>query len=118
MTPSRSRSFAVLAIFLVLALTGCNGVPAPVYCYQIAATTVHTVDVGMTVAGDLYQKGHLTETQKAKLVAAHDVYRPAAQSAVAACKAVGAQGDADKVVKNLRVAADKMIETLVTAGVL
>ena len=70
------------------------------------------------VPADLYAEGKLSETQKGKLVTAHDVYRPAAQTVVAGCKAVGSQGDADKLVAQLKIAADKLIETLVTAGVI
>jgi len=110
-------SRAVLALCL-LTLVGCTGVPAPTYCYQVSAGIVHTVDTGMTVAGDLYREGKISEAQKAKLVAAHNVYRPAAQTVVAGCKAVDSQGDADKLVANLKTASDKLIETLVAAGVI
>lgn len=115
--PGRRHGLLSL-VALVLLLVGCSGVPAPVACYQIVGATVHTVDVGMTVAGDLYRDGKLSESQKAKLVAAHNVYRPAAQTAVAGCKVVQAQGDIDKVVSQLHVASDKLLETLVAAGVL
>ena len=119
---SRSRggaflSRAVPALLLVLALAACSGVPAPTACYQITAATVHSVDKGMTVAGDLYRAGLITDAQKEKLIAAHDVYRPAAQAAVAGCKAVQAQGDIDAVVAKMKEAADKLIEALVAAGV-
>ena len=109
-----------LALLLVLAvgLVGCSGIPAPTACYQIVGGTVHAVDTGMTVAGDLYRAGKLNESQKARLVAAHDVYRPAAEAAVAGCKAVQAQDDIDAIVANLKVAADKLLEALVKAGVL
>jgi len=109
---------ALPAVLLALLLVGCSGVPAATYCYQVSAGIVHTVDTGMTVAGDLYADGRLSESQKGKLVAAHDVYRPAAQTVVAGCKAVGSQEDADKLVAQLKIAADKLIETLVAAGVL
>lgn len=125
-SPARSRtgrlgvplSRALPALFLVLALGACSGVTAPTYCYQVSAGIVHTVDTGMTVAGDLYREGKISEAQKGKLVAAHDVYRPAAQTVVAGCKAVDSQGDADKLVAQLKIAADKLIETLVAAGVI
>ena len=109
---------AASALLLVLLLAGCTGVKPAVYCYQVTGATVHAVDTGMTVAGDLYREGKLSETQKGKLVAAHNVYRPAAQAAVAGCKAVSSQGDADALIRNLKTAADKLIETLVAAGVL
>ena len=110
--------FAVLpALLLSFALVGCSGVPAPTACYQITAATVHSVDKGMTVAGDLYRAGLISDAQKEKLIAAHDVYRPAAQAAVAGCKAVQAQGDIDAVVARMKEAADKLIEALVAAGV-
>lgn len=123
LTPTRSRvpgqRLGLLSLgALVLLLVGCTGVPAPTACYQIVGATVHSVDVGMTVAGDLYRAGKLTDAQKAKLVAAHDVYRPAAQAAVAGCKVVQAQGDIDKVVAQLHVASDRLLESLVAAGVL
>ena len=111
-------SRALPVFFALLLAVGCKSVPATTYCYQVSAGIVHTVDTGMTVAGDLYAEGKLSESQKAKLVAAHDVYRPAAQTVVAGCKAVGSQGDADKLVAQLKVAADKLIETLVAAGVI
>lgn len=107
--------FALLA---VLALVGCTGIPAPTVCYQITGATVHAVDTGMNVAGDLYREGKISDAQKGKLVAAHDVYRPAAQTAVAACKVVQSQGDIDAVIKQLHIASDKLLETLVAAGVI
>lgn len=119
--PGRGRvllSRALPAFFLVLALAACSGVPAPTACYQITAGVVHSVDTGMSVAGDLYRAGLIDEKTKAKLVSAHDVYRPAAQAAVAGCKVVQNQGDIDRVVKELRTASDKLIEALVAAGVL
>jgi hypothetical protein len=116
--PLSRRVAAATAIFLVLALVGCSGIPAPTVCYQITAATVHGVDTGMNVAGDLYRAGKLSEDAKAKLVAAHNVYRPTAQAAVAGCKVVQNQGDIDKVVANLKTASDKLLEALVAAGVL
>ena len=109
---------AATGLFLVLALVGCSGIPAPTVCYQVTAGIVHGVDTGMNVAGDLYRAGKLTEDAKAKLVSAHDVYRPAAQAAVAGCKVVQNQGDIDKVVSGLKTASDKLLEALVAAGVM
>ncbi|MBP7678546.1 MAG: hypothetical protein KBB14_19735 [Thermoanaerobaculia bacterium] len=118
----RALPFRALPVFFVslalLVAVGCSGVPPETYCYQVSAGIVHTVDTGMTVAGDLYADGKLSDAQKVKLVAAHDVYRPAAQTIVAGCKAVDSQGDADKLVENLKKAADKLLETLVAAGVI
>lgn len=119
-SPVRQRrsSLPALAVFsLAILLVGC-GVKAPVYCYQVASATIHGVDTGMKVAGDLYREGLISEKSKASLVAAHDVYRPAAQAAVAGCKVVGSQGEADVVVKQLQVAADRLYVALVAAGVL
>ena len=110
-------SRALPALLLVFAV-GCSGVPAPTVCYQVTGATVHAVDTGMRVAGNLYRDGKLSEDAKAKLIAAHDVYRPAAQAAVAGCKVVQNQGDIDKVVANLKTASDKLLEALVAAGVL
>jgi hypothetical protein len=110
-------SRACAALFAVL-LVGCTGIPAPTVCYQITGATVHAVDTGMSVAGDLYRAGKITDAQKSKLVAAHDIYRPTAQAAVAGCKVVQNQGDIDKVVAGLKTASDKLIEALVAAGVL
>lgn len=112
------RARLAVLVVAVLALVGCTGVPAPTYCYVAASATIHTVDTGMNVAGDLYRAGRITDAQKSKLVAAHDVYRPAAQAVVAGCKAVQTQGDADTQIALIRVAADKVIEALVKAGVL
>ena len=111
-------SRAVPALLLVFALVGCSGVPAPTACYQITAGVIHTVDTGMNVAGDLYRGGKLSEDAKGKLVAAHSVYRPAAQAAVAGCKVVQHQRDIDRVVAELKIASDRLIEALVAAGVL
>ena len=109
---------ALVLLVALLALTGCTGVKPSVYCYQISAATVHGVDTGMKVAGDLYREGLISEKSKATLVAAHDVYRPAAQTAVAACKVVSSQGDADVIVAQLQIAADRLYATLIAAGVL
>lgn len=103
---------------LAFLTAGCTGVPAPTYCYNAVAGTVHAVDTGMNVAGDLYRAGKLTDAQKDKLIAAHDVYRPLAKAAVDGCKVVESQGDADKQIEAIRKAADHVIEALVSAGVL
>ena len=108
---------AVPALLLLVSLAGCTGVKPSVYCYTGASGVIHSVDFGMQVAGDLYRAGKISEDQKAKLVAAHNVYRPAAQAVVAGCKAVDSQGDADKQIAQIRLAADKVIEALVRAGV-
>lgn len=115
----RVRFHALMVALLVAGiLAGCSGVQPITVCYQVTAATVHGVDKGMTVAGELYKAGHLSEAAKEKLIAAHDVYRPAAQAAVAGCKAVQSQGDVDKIVAQLRTAADKVTEALVAAGVI
>ena len=116
---SLSRALPVFFVSLALLVAvGCSGIPAPTVCYQVTGATVHAVDTGMSVAGDLYREGRLSESQKTKLVTAHDVYRPTAQAAVAGCKAVQSQGDVDKIVDQLKIAADKILEALVAAGVL
>lgn len=115
---SRRVAAVAGAIFLLLAASGCKSVPAETYCYQVTGATIHAVDTGMSVAGDLYRAGKLSDAQKARLVAAHDIYRPAAQAAVAGCKAVGSQDDADEMVKRIKEAADKLLEALVKAGVI
>lgn len=107
-----------LALFLALAAVGCQGVPAQTVCYIGTSAVVHSVDTGMSVAGDLYRAGRISDAQKAKLVAAHDVYRPAAQAVVAGCKAVDTQGDAERQIALINEAADRVIEALVKAGVI
>ena len=119
-TPRRRR-YGLLSLVLpaVLFLVGCRqGIPAPTTCYQITAATVHGVDVTMNAAGDLYRAGKLSEQAKEEIVKVHNVYRPSAQAAVAGCKVVQNQGDIDKVVANLKQAADKVLEALVAAGVI
>ena len=111
-------SRVALALFLALAAVGCQGVAPQTACYIGTSAVVHSVDTGMSVAGDLYRAGKITDAQKARLVAAHDIYRPTAQAAVAGCKVVQNQGDIDKVVAGLKTASDKLIEALVAAGVL
>lgn len=102
-----------------LALSGCAGVSASTYCYTATAATVRAVDVGMGVAGDLYTAGKLSEPTKVKLIAAHDVYRPAAKAAVDGCKAVSDndQATADKLIADIQNASVHVIEALVAAGV-
>lgn len=113
-----SRALPVFFVSLALLVAvGCKGVPAQTVCYIGTAAVVHSVDTGMGVAGDLYRAGRVSEAAKAKLVAAHDVYRPSAQAIVAGCKAVETQGDAEKQIKLINEAADKVIEALVRAGV-
>lgn len=115
--PSR-RVAAVGAVLFALSLVGCQGVPPQTVCYIGTSAVVHSVDVGMGVAGDLYRAGKVSESAKARLVAAHDVYRPAAQAAVAGCKAVNTQGDAERQIALINEAADKVIEALVKSGVI
>ncbi len=108
---------ALLAV-LVLALAGC-GVPASQYCYTAASATIHAVDIGMGVAGDLYRQGKLKPEVKDKLVAAHDVYRPTAKAVVDGCRVLKAheQKDADELIKRLQASGDHVIEALIAAGV-
>ena len=111
------RSAATLAVLsLVVMSLGC--ITAQQYCYVATAGTVRAVDLGMSVAGDLYREGKVTEAQKVKLVAAHDVYRPIAKAAVDGCQAVNKQGEADVQIDLIRKAADHVIEALVVSGVL
>ena len=119
-TPLRGRrSPATLAVLsLVVMIAACAGVPAQTVCYIGTSAVVHGVDKGMSVAGDLYRAGKVSEPSKARLVAAHDVYRPAAQAVVAGCKAVNTQGDAEKQIALINEAADKVIEALVKSGVI
>lgn len=117
-TMRKLRSLAPL-LALVLILTAC-GVPASTYCYTATAATVKAIDVGMSVAGDLYAAGHLSEAAKGKLIAAHDVYRPVAKVAVDGCRAVGDgdQATADKLIADIQNASVHVIEALVAAGVI
>ena len=125
-TPTRSRVpgrgrvllSRALPVLLLIALAGCKGVPPQTVCYLGTAAVVHSVDTGMSVAGDLYRAGKVSEPSKARLVAAHDVYRPAAQAVVAGCKAVNTQGDAERQIALINEAADKVIEALVKSGVI
>ena len=109
---------ALPAVLLALLLVGCSGVAPQTVCYIGTSAVVHSVDTGMSVAGDLYRAGKVSEASKARLVAAHDVYRPAAQAVVAGCKAVNTQGDAEAQIRLINEAADKVIEALVKAGVI
>lgn len=111
-------SRALPALFLAVALVGCKGVAPQTVCYIGTSAVVHSVDTGMSVAGDLYRAGRMSDAQKARLVAAHDVYRPAAQAVVAGCKAVDTQGDAERQIALINEAADRVIEALVRAGVI
>jgi len=113
------RLAAPLVVLLALLAIGCKStVSTEVYCYRVTGATVHAVDVGMRVAGDLYSAGAISDAQKAALISAHDIYRPAAQAAVAGCKAVGSQKDADRMITQIKIAADKVLEALVKAGVI
>ena len=113
-----SRAVPVLLLALaVLLLPGC-GVPASQYCYTAASATIHAVDVGMGVSGDLYREGRIDEATKTKLVAAHDVYRPIAKGVVDGCRALkaGEQEDADEMIKRIQLAGAHVIEALTAAG--
>lgn len=111
-------AWALAITLAALALTGC-GVSARTYCYTATAATVTAVDTGMSVAGDLYRAGKLTESQKATLIASHTVYRPIAKAAVDACRAISREAveDADKQIKAIQAAGAHVIEALVAAGV-
>ncbi len=113
------RTLPTLAVFSVLLLVGCSGVPASTYCYTAASATVHAVDTGMKVAGDLYREERIGDPVKAKLVAAHDVYRPVASGVVEGCRALkaGEQKQADEMIKRIQLAGAHVIEALTAAGV-
>lgn len=117
--PSVALPAAVLAILAACALipaAGCGVSPAT-YCYTAASATVHAVDTGMSVAGDLYRQGKLSESAKGRLVAAHDVYRPAAKAVVDGCRVVANQDDADAQIRAMEAAGAHVIEALTAAGV-
>ncbi len=106
-----------LLLTVVLCLFGCTGVTPQQYCYVVSATAVHSVDLGMNVAGDLYRAGKLNDAQKAKITAPYDKYQPIAVAVVTACKAVNSQAAADAEVKKIQAEADKVLTALVGAGV-
>ncbi len=103
-------------VALALCLVGCAGVTPKQYCYTASATVVHSVDLGMNVAGDLYRLGKITDAQKATVVKAYDVYQPVAVAVVTACKAVGTVEDAEAQVKKIQSESDKVLTALVGAG--
>ncbi len=113
------RTLPTLAVFSVLLLVGCSGVPASTYCYTAASATVHAVDTGMKVAGDLYREERIGDPVKAKLVAAHDVYRPVASGIVDGCRVLKAseQAKADEMILRIQAAGAHVIEALTAAGV-
>lgn len=111
------RLYAGALAVLLVALSGCTGVTPQQYCYVVSATAVHSVDLGMTVAGDLYRAGKITDAQKAKITAPYDKYQPIAVAVVTACKAVNSQAAADAEVKKIQGEADKVLTALVGAGV-
>ena len=106
-----------LLLTAALCLVGCAGVTPQQLCYTASAATVHSVDLGMTVAGDLYRAGKLSDAQKAKIVAVYDVYQPVAVGVVTACKAVSTQADAEAQVKKIQAEGDLVLTALVGAGV-
>lgn len=109
------RRLAVL-IVAALCVVGCSGVTPQQLCYTVSASTVHSVDLGMRVAGDLYAVGKLTDAQKATIVRAYDVYQPIAVGVVTACKAVNTQAEAEIQVKKIQAEGDKVLTVLVGAG--
>lgn len=117
-TPLRGRRApaALAVISIVLLAAGCAGVTPQQYCYMVSAATVHSVDLGMNVAGDLYRAGKITDAQKAKITAPYDKYQPIAVAVVTACKAVSTQADADAQAKKIQNEADKVLTALVAAG--
>lgn len=106
-----------LLLAATLCLVGCAGVTPQQYCYTVSAATVHSVDLGMSVAGDLYRAGKVTEEQKTKVVKVYDVYQPIATAVVTACKTVTTQADADAQVKKIQAEGDRVLTALVGAGV-
>lgn len=123
MIAARNRAGAALVVSLVLvaalSLTGCGTtgkIKPEQYCFKVASATVHAVDLGMTVSGDLHAQGKLSDATRDKLVAGHDVYRPVARTVVAGCRVVSTQEEADALVDRLSVAADKLLSALVAAG--
>jgi hypothetical protein len=111
------RSLPALAVLsLVIALAACAGVTPQQYCYMVSAATVHSVDLGMNVAGDLYRAGKLTDAQKLKITAPYDKYQPIAVAVVTACKAVNTQAEADAQTKKIQAEADGVLTALVAAG--
>lgn len=115
-TPLRGRLPALAVLSLVVTLAACAGVTPQQYCYMVSAATVHSVDLGMNVAGDLYRAGKITDAQKAKITAPYDKYQPIAVAVVTACKAVDTQAAADVETKKIQGEADKVLTALVAAG--
>lgn len=121
LTHRRGAALAPVVVIVAVAslfLSGC-GVPASTYCYVASSATVHAVDTGMSVAGDLYKQGKVSEAAKVKLVAAHDIYRPAAKAVVDGCQAIARddKAGADVLIGKMQAAGQHVVELLVAVGV-
>lgn len=77
MTPSRSRGFAALAIFLVLALSACASMPPDRIAYNSVEGAKDGVAAAVKAWGDLYTQGRYTEADREKVKAAYEKFEAA-----------------------------------------
>lgn len=110
----------LVPVFAILFLAGCGSATTPplqTTCFGVVDGVSRAVDIGMTVSGDLYRAGKVSEAKKVQLVAIFDTkYKPSITAAGYACKAVQDKSQLDKLLLDLQLGVKSLMEAIAAFG--
>ena len=94
----------LMMVVLVLALAGCASFTSN--AYKTLGTSKQAYDSSLSIAGDFYAQGQITEAQKEKIIEYGNLYLAAHNQAVAALLAYETNPTEDHKQKYIDLAAD------------
>ena len=102
MKHTRQRPVSALGIAVILGLAlaffGCASTPPDRAALNTLQTVKASAESAMTVAGNLYQAGQITDAQKAQAIGLYQKIELSSKTAAAALRLVTTTGQADAVI--------------------
>ena len=113
------QTLPTIVVILAMVSVACSGVPPSRVAYNSISDATVGIQSAVGVFSDLYKQGKVSEAAKVKLVAAHDIYRPAAKAVVDGCQAIAVddKAGADVLIAKMQDAGQHVVELLVAVGV-
>ena len=87
------KNFLLPISILLIALLTFSCAATSKNTYKVLSVSFQTYDTVLTAVGNLYKQGHISETQKQKVITAGHVYKEAHNAAVAALLQYSTSGD-------------------------